>query len=234
MTSRAAMRASDDAAVALTLHEDVDVEAPLDPAAVRVLGSLIEKEFVTPDNYPLSLNALVAACNQTSNRDPVMSLDDRAVLRSLDDLRRRSLARGMHGSDSRVTKYQHLVREALSLNDAELAVMCVLMLRGPQTAGEIKGRTNRLHDFTELSEVEAALEGLIVRLPASHVVRLARRPGQKDVRYMHLLSGDTPPEPTRDAPEPDRLESLETAVNTLRAEVVDLRAQLEEFRRQFQ
>jgi uncharacterized protein YceH (UPF0502 family) len=100
---------------------------------------LIEKEFVTPDNYPLSLNALVAACNQTSNRDPVMSLDDRAVLRSLDDLRRRSLARGMHGSDSRVTKYQHLVREALSLNDAELAVMCVLMLRGPQTAAKSKG-----------------------------------------------------------------------------------------------
>jgi len=161
------------------------------------------------------------------------------VLRSLDDLRRRSLARGMHGSDSRVTKYQHLVREALSLNDAELAVMCVLMLRGPQTAGEIKGRTNRLYDFTDLSQVEATLEGLIVRLPASHVVRLARRPGQKDARYMHLLSGDTPP--AEHAPEtpgaglaPDRLESLETAVNTLRAEVVDLRAQLEEFRRQFQ
>jgi len=217
--------------------EVVDVEAPLDPAAVRVLGSLIEKEFVTPDNYPLSLNALVAACNQTSNRDPVMSLDDRAVLRSLDDLRRRSLARGMHGSDSRVTKYQHLVREALSLNDAELAVMCVLMLRGPQTAGEIKGRTNRLHDFTDLAHVESALEGLIVRLPASHVARLARRPGQKDPRYMHLLSGDAPPpEQTHDAPEPapDRLDALETAVNSLRAEVVDLRAQLEEFRRQFQ
>ena len=213
------------------------MEAPLDPTAIRVLGSLIEKEFVTPDNYPLSLNALVAACNQTSNRDPVMSLDDRAVLRSLDDLRRRSVARGMHGSDSRVTKYQHLVREALSLNDAELAVMCVLMLRGPQTAGEIKGRTNRLHDFTDLAHVESALEGLIVRLPASHVARLARRPGQKDPRYMHLLSGDAPPpEQTHDAPEPapDRLDALETAVNSLRAEVVDLRAQLEEFRRQFQ
>ena len=217
--------------------EVVDVEAPLDPTAIRVLGSLIEKEFVTPDNYPLSLNALVAACNQTSNRDPVMSLDDRAVLRSLDDLRRRSLARGMHGSDSRVTKYQHLVREALSLNDAELAVMCVLMLRGPQTAGEIKGRTNRLHDFTDLSQVEATLEGLIVRLPASHVARLARRPGQKDARYMHLLSGDTPPAehtPETSGAAPDRLEALETAVNALRAEVVDLRAQLEEFRRQFQ
>jgi uncharacterized protein len=211
------------------------VDNPLDPTAVRVLGSLIEKEFVTPDNYPLSLNALLAACNQTSNREPVMSLDDRAVLRSLDDLRRRSLARGMHSSDSRVTKYQHLVREALSLNDAELSIMCVLMLRGPQTAGEIKTRTNRLFEFTDLSQLETTLEALIVRLPASLVVRLARRPGQKDVRYMHLLSGDAPPEPpTRDTPEPDRLEALETAVNALRAEVVDLRSQLEEFRRQFQ
>jgi uncharacterized protein YceH (UPF0502 family) len=211
------------------------MEPPLDPTAIRVLGSLIEKEFVTPDNYPLSLNALLAACNQTSNREPVMSLDDRAVLRSLDDLRRRSLARGMHSSDSRVTKYQHLVREALSLSDAELAVMCVLMLRGPQTAGEIKARTNRLFEFTDLSQLETTLEGLIVRLPASLIARLARRPGQKDARYMHLLSGDVPPEPApRDAPEPDRLEALETAVNALRAEVVDLRAQLEEFRRQFQ
>jgi uncharacterized protein YceH (UPF0502 family) len=108
------------------------------------------------------------------------------------------------------------------------------MLRGPETAGKIKGRTNRLFEFTDLAQVESTLEALIVRLPASHIVRLARRPGQKDARYMHLLSGDTPPEPAREAPEPDRLEALETAVNTLRAEVVDLRAQLEEFRRQFQ
>jgi uncharacterized protein YceH (UPF0502 family) len=210
------------------------VDSPLDPIAVRVLGSLIEKELVTPDNYPLSLNALVAACNQTSNRDPVLTLDDRTVLRSLDELRRRSLARGMHGSDSRVTKYQHLVREALSLNDAELAVMCVLMLRGPQTTGEIKARTARLFEFKDLAQVEATLEALIVRLPASHVARLPRRPGQKDARYMHLLSGDAPPEAPPDAPEPDRLEAIESAVNALRAEVVDLRAQLEEFRRQFQ
>jgi uncharacterized protein YceH (UPF0502 family) len=137
----------------------------------------------------------------------------------------------MHGSDSRVTKYQHLAREALSVDGAELAVMCVLMLRGPQTAGEIKARTGRLFEFTDLAQVETTLEALIVRLPAAHVARLPRRPGQKDPRYMHLLSGDAPAE----APEPvDRLESLENAVNALRAEVVDLRAQLEEFRRQFQ
>ena len=159
-------------------------DAPLDPAAVRVLGSLIEKEFVTPDNYPLSLNALVAACNQTSNRDPVMSLDDRAVLRSLDDLRRRSLARGMHGSDSRVTKYQHLVREALSLNDAELAVMCVLMLRGPQTAGEIKGRTNRLYDFTDL--VTGRSDARRPDRPSSCVARCApRAPPRPEGRSLH-------------------------------------------------
>jgi uncharacterized protein YceH (UPF0502 family) len=211
----------------------VDVEAPLDPSAVRVLGSLIEKEVVTPDNYPLSLNALIAACNQTSNRDPVLALDERSVLRSLDELRRRSLARGMHGSDSRVTKYQHLAREAFSLNDAELAVMCVLMLRGPQTPGEIKTRTNRLFEFTDLAQVEATLEALIVRLPAAQVARLPRRPGQKDARYMHLLSGDTPAEAPLEAPEPDRLQALESAVNALRAEVVDLRAQLDEFRREF-
>jgi uncharacterized protein YceH (UPF0502 family) len=210
------------------------VEAPLDPIAVRVLGSLIEKELVTPDNYPLSLNALVAACNQTSNRDPVLALDDRTVLRSLDDLRRRSLARGMHGSDSRVTKYQHLAREALAVDGAELAVMCVLMLRGPQTAGEIKARTGRLFEFTDLAQVETTLEALIVRLPAAHVARLPRRPGQKDPRYMHLLSGDAPAEAPPGAPEPDRLDAIESAVNALRAEVVDLRAQLEEFRRQFQ
>lgn len=215
------------------------MEAPLDAIAVRVLGSLIEKEITTPDNYPLSLNSLVAACNQTSNRDPVLDLDERTVLRSLDELRRRSLARGMQRSDSRVTKYQHLAREAMSLDGAELAVMCVLMLRGHQTAGEIKGRTTRLFEFNDLAQVDATLEALIVRLPAPLVVRLPRRPGQKDARYAHLLSGevasDVPDAVISHAPmETDRMAALEQIVNALRAEVVDLRAQLEEFRREFQ
>jgi uncharacterized protein len=219
--------------------QDFDVEAPLDPNAVRVLGSLIEKEITTPDNYPLSLNSLVAACNQTSNRDPVLELDERTVLRTLDDLRRRSLARGMQRSDSRVTKYQHLAREALSLDGAELAVMCVLMLRGPQTAGEIKTRTNRLFEFADLAQVDATLDALIVRLPAPLVVRLPRRPGQKDPRYMHLLSGDVVvdvPEviASRAPSDAERFEHIEQTLNALRAEIVDLRVQLEEFRREFQ
>jgi uncharacterized protein len=222
------------------------VDSPLDAVAVRVLGSMIEKEITTPDNYPLSLNALTAACNQSSNRDPVMTLDERTILRSLDDLRRRSLARGMQRSDSRVTKYQHLASEAMALSSAELAVMCVLMLRGQQTAGEIKTRTARLYDFSDVAQVDATLEGLITRLPASLIKRLPRRPGQKEVRYAHLLSGDVIVDTTADsapsdavndartAPNPGRLDSLEHAVNSLRAEVADLRAQLDEFRRAFQ
>lgn len=222
------------------------MDSPLDAAAVRVLGSLIEKEITTPDNYPLSLNALMAACNQTSNRDPVMTLDERTISRSLDELRRRSLARGMQRSDSRVTKYQHLASEAMALSSAELAVMCVLMLRGQQTAGEIKTRTARLYDFSDVAQVDATLEGLIMRLPASLITRLPRRPGQKEVRYAHLLSGEVTVDTTADsassddghdartAPSPGRLDALEHAVNSLRAEVADLRAQLDEFRRAFQ
>jgi uncharacterized protein len=224
----------------------VTVDTPLDAIAIRVLGSLIEKEITTPDNYPLSLNALMAACNQTSNRDPVLALDERTISRSLDDLRRRSLARGMQRADSRVTKYQHLANEAMALDAAELAVMCVLMLRGQQTAGEIKTRTARLYDFRDVAHVDATLEGLITRLPSSLVTRLPRRAGQKEVRYAHLLSGDVIVDATADdahvteigesrsdAP-PGRLDALEHAVNSLRAEVADLRAQLDEFRRAFQ
>ena len=214
------------------------MDTPLDAVAVRVLGSLIEKEITTPDNYPLSLNGLVAACNQTSARDPVMQLDETTVSRSLNNLRQQSLARGEQRSDSRVMRYRHLVNERLNLDAAELAVMCVLMLRGAQTAGEIKGRTSRLFDFPDLAAVEATLDALIGRQPTPLVARLPRRPGQKDARYAHLLSGDIAtdsPEPAMRAPaESSRLDALEHSVNSLRAEVVDLRTQLEEFRRQFQ
>lgn len=218
------------------------METPLDYIDVRVLGSLIEKEITTPDNYPLTLNALVAACNQTSNRDPVLKLDEAAVSASIDNLTRRSLVRGLHRGDSRVKRYRQILSETMNLHPAELAVMCVLMLRGAQTTGEIRTRTARLFEFVDLKHVDITLEALMT-LSTPLVVQLPRRPGQKEVRYAHLLSG----EPRLDAPElesarapaseetsPDRVEALEQAVDALRAEVAELRAQLEDFRREFQ
>jgi len=214
------------------------VQPPLDAIAVRVLGALIEKEITTPDNYPLSLNALVAACNQTSAREPVMNLDEGTVNRTVNDLRQRSLVRAVQQSGSRVMKFRHLMVESLNLDGPELAAMCVLMLRGAQTPGEIKGRSNRLFDFPDLDKVESTLEALINR-QTPLVARLSRRPGQKDSRYAHLLSGDAPVEApevvtSSAVAEGGRLDALEHAVNSLRAELVDIRTQLDEFRKQFQ
>ncbi|HEY6825561.1 MAG TPA: YceH family protein [Gemmatimonadaceae bacterium] len=214
------------------------MQPPLDAIAVRILGALIEKEITTPDNYPLSLNALVAACNQTSAREPVMTLDEGTVNRTVNDLRQRSLVRAVQQSGSRVLKFRHLMVETFNLDGPELAAMCVLMLRGPQTPGEIKGRSNRLFDFPDLEKVESTLDALVNR-ERPLVARLARRPGQKDSRYAHLLSGDAPAEaPEAVTPsvvaENTRLEALEQAVNSLRAELVDLRTQMDDFRRQFQ
>jgi uncharacterized protein len=213
---------------------------PLNPTDVRVLGSLIEKEATTPDYYPLSLNALKLACNQSSNRDPVMQLDDGEVLASTDRLRRQSLVRALQKSDSRVMKYSHLMGETMELDTRELAVMCVLMLRGPQTLGEIKGRTERLAAFDSLEAVEGTLNALISRAPAPLVARLSRQPGQKEVRYAHLLSGDiqadAPPAPVavQVAQSSDRVAALEAATEELRKELADIRRQLEEFRKQFE
>lgn len=210
----------------------------LDVVALRVLGSLIEKEITTPDNYPLTLNALVAACNQTSNRDPVLGVDEATVSRSLDELSRRSLARGVHRSDSRAMRYRHLLAESMSLHQAEIAVMCVLMLRGAQTAGEIRTRTARLFEFVDLTHVDVTLQALMT-LPSPLVAQLPRRPGQKEVRYAHLLSGEPQVEvgergPAVDMVEADRVEALEHAVESLRTEMGELRARFEEFKREFQ
>ncbi len=217
---------------------------PLTPPDVRVLGALIEKEITTPDNYPLSLNALVNACNQTSNRHPVVNYDDTTVSAAIDRLRRLSLVRGIQRSDSRVTKYQHLLREAMNLATRELAVMCVLMLRGPQTAGEIRTRGARLADFESVTDVEVILGMLSDRPAGALIVQLPRQPGQKEVRYAHLLSGEVAYEASEasaghvhDAnaqPSPDRLAALEELVAELRNEVADLRGQLEQFRKQFE
>jgi uncharacterized protein YceH (UPF0502 family) len=217
---------------------------PLDDVGVRILGALIEKKFTTPDNYPLTLNALTAACNQTTNRDPVMELDEAAGKRSLDELARRSLVRGVHRGDSRAMRYREELSETLHLHQPELAALCVLLLRGPQTPGEIRTRSARMFEFSEPRHVEVTLESLIT-LSAPLVTLLPRRPGQKEARYTHLLAGapqlDTTDEveaaasATPRAPSSgDRIEALERDVEALRAEVAELRAQLEGFRRQFE
>ena len=183
---------------------------------IRVLGCLIEKQRTTPDQYPLSLNALRLACNQTTNRDPVVDYDERMIKAALDRMAHREWTRFASSAGSRALKYRHLLDEALGLSDAELAVLAVLMLRGPQTPGELKQRTERMHRFSSPAEVVQTLEGLAER---ELVRRLERRPGQKEERYQQLLGGAeaAPEEP---APPPDfeaRLSRLEAAVEDLRA-----------------
>jgi uncharacterized protein len=202
----------------------VIVQHTLNDAELRVLGVLIEKEITTPDYYPLSLNALMVACNQSSNRNPVMHLDEQSVAQAADSLRERHLVHMVDRGESRVTKYRHVLYEAMNFGRPAIAAMCVLMLRGPQTVGEIRTRSNRLYDFTSLEEVETTLNSLMSGDPPL-VVRLPRQSGQKEVRYAHLLSGAvtfTEPEP-----EPDRIGKLEK-------EVDDLKKQFEEFRKQFE
>ena len=212
---------------------------PLSQDAVRILGALIEKEATTPETYPLTLNALTLACNQTSNRDPVLSLDEDAVTRGLDELRRRSLIRGASGIGSRTMRYRHLAGEALNLDRAQLAALCVLMLRGPQTSGEIRIRTGRMYDFVDLDQVVGVLDGLASR-ETPLVTQLARQPGQKEQRYAHLLAGDVIVARSEDVPTantnsgPSRLEALEHSVETLRGDVAELRAELRSFRKQFE
>jgi uncharacterized protein len=211
----------------------------LGPEEVRVLGALIEKERSTPEHYPLSLNALISACNQSSNRDPVTALDAHEVSHALDLLRRQSLVRSFQGSGERVPKFQHLLADTDDLSPAQLAVLCVLMLRGPQTLGEVRSRAARLVPNESADAVPAALETLIAREPTPAVARLQRQPGQKEVRYAHLLGGDVVFDQT-DAdvevhePAADRIAALEELTAELRAEVSDLRAQLDAFRKQFE
>ena len=209
----------------------------LSDVEVRILGCLIEKEATTPDNYPLSLNALVSACNQLSNREPVMSLGEDQVKWAVNSLRQQSLVRAIQPSDARVMKFQHLVTEKLDLDQPARAVLSVLMLRGPQTLGEIKTRTNRLAEFATLTDVEAVVTGLIGRELA---VEMARRPGQKEIRYAHLLTGRPPEDPAEAQvevavaePRRDRIAELEASLDGVRRELAELRARFEEFARQF-
>jgi len=160
----------------------------LTPAEARVLGALVEKEVTTPDSYPLSLNALINACNQRTNREPVTDLDEEAVRQALHGLEDMQLAGRARSADGRVTKYEHWLGEAFNFNRAETALLCVLLLRGPQTPGELRSRTERLHRFDEIGEVLAGLQKLMEREPALAAV-LPRQPGTKESRYAHLLSG---------------------------------------------
>src|ERR1035438_10525874 len=161
----------------------------LDTAEVRVLGALLEKEIATPEYYPLSLNALVNACNQKSNRDPVMQLNEDAVRDALESLQEQRLAGPARGADSRVTKYEQRLQEVFNFTRAEIAVLCVLLLRGPQTPGELRGRAERMHRFETLEDMQAALQKLMQREPPLAKV-LPRQPGTKESRYAHLLAGD--------------------------------------------
>ena len=212
----------------------------LNEVEVRVLGALVEKASTTPDYYPLSLNALVNACNQKSNRHPVMNLDEGAVRDALESLNRKGLAGAASGADSRVTKFEHRLQEAFNFSRPEIAVLCVLLLRGPQTPGELRGRTERLHRFNELEEVHSALQHLMKREPPLVKV-LPRQPGTKEARYAHLLSGDietwepeTSSKAATSSGDSERIARLENEIASLQKEIADLKQQLAEFRRQFE
>lgn len=213
----------------------------LDPFEVRVLAVLAEKEALTPDNYPLSLNALTNGCNQLSSRDPVMSISEETVQEVLLRLVQKKLVSEVRQAGARVAKYEHRMRMKWTLEQDKLAILTILMLRGIQTAGEIRSRSGRLHDFPTVADVEAGLQFLIDKYPPL-VARLARAPGTKEARYAHLLSGEevlerqevaasfsAAPETSRQ----DRVAQLEAEVASLRDEVQRLAEQFESFKKQF-
>ena len=214
----------------------------LNDVEARVLGALIEKDITTPDYYPLSLNALVNACNQKNNRDPVMALDEAAVRDALSGLQELRLAGPAGGADSRVTKYEHRMQNVLNLSRGETAVLCVLLLRGPQTPGELRGRTERMHSFEGLDAVQASLQKLMQREPPLAAV-LPRQPGTKESRYAHLLSGPIdaaefaaqgPPPVVAVSGTDMRVLRLEEQLASLRNEVSELKQMFEGFRKQFE
>ena len=204
----------------------------------RVLGSLIEKQVTTPEYYPLTLNALTLACNQKNNRHPVTAYTESQVSDAVESLREKNLAYVFYGSTSRVPKFKHVMPEVMHLKPAETALMCVLMLRGAQTLGELRGNASRLHDFSSLEEVEQTLNELITRDMEPLVVRLPRQPGQKEGRFAHLLSGEIDVEAlaveSERPPAPRRPNALEEKVEALAAEVEKLKEQFEQFRKQFE
>ncbi len=212
---------------------------------VRVLGALMEKERTTPENYPLSLNALTNACNQKSNRFPVVSFSPESVVRALDNLRSHKVVWECSSPGSRVPKYRHKITDLLPLTYAQSAVIAVLLLRGSQTIGEIKGRTERLYRFSSVQEVESTLNSMIEATDQALITKLPRLTGQKDCRYMHLLGGEIEVEESKLAPKPEaatlivhdemnRLIQLEEEVSKLRVELNQLRENFRGFAKEFE
>jgi uncharacterized protein len=216
------------------------VNIVLNAAEARVLGALVEKDITTPDYYPLSLNALINACNQKNNREPVTNFDEETVRLALRNLSDKQLAGMARGAEGRVAKYEHRLQEVYNFTRPEMAILCVLLLRGPQTPGELRGRTERMHRFEDLDEVLSGLQQLMRREPPL-AKALGRRPGTKEIRYAHLLSGDVeawepPAETASSSPSADaeRLIQLEEQVAALHSEVAELKQQMAEFRKQFE
>jgi uncharacterized protein YceH (UPF0502 family) len=219
------------------------MEPVLNDIEVRILGCLIEKEFTTPDYYPLTLNALTNACNQKSNRNPVVSFEETTVVRGLDELNKKGLAEKILRSDSRVPKYRHIFTDKLDMRASQTAVLCVLMLRGPQTAGEIRGRAERMHRFADIAEVEEVLTGFMDG-EEPMVIKLPRQTGLKERRYMHLLSGilrvnesekRIPEEAAtiKVRTENDRISKLEADYEKLRRNFDELKLAFNELKSQF-
>jgi hypothetical protein len=221
---------------------NIQLNQVLNQLEVRVLGSLMEKETTTPDYYPLSLNALVNACNQKSNRDPVMDVDESAVREALYSLGDKGLAGTVSSAESRVAKYEHRMQEVFNFTRRESAIICVLMLRGPQTPGELRGRTERMFRFDDLADIQSTLQRLAQRDPPLAKM-LARQPGTKEARYVHLLAGDAE---AWDAAQPSvvaasdmsagsgQISALEEAVARLEQEVASLKKEFTDFRKQFE
>ena len=215
----------------------------LDNVEARVLGALVEKDATTPDYYPLSLNALVNACNQKNNRDPVLELDEDSVRRALASLQQKRLAGPAHGADSRVPKYEHRLQEVFNFGRGETAILCVLLLRGPQTPGELRGRTERLFRFEEVADVLSTLQRLMQREPPL-VKALPRQPGTKEARYVHLFCGDVEGETEESFDHSashspahgreERMLRMEEELAALRLRVSELEKTLSEFRKQFE
>lgn len=205
----------------------------------RVLGGLVEKQLTTPDYYPLTLNALTAACNQKSNREPVMSLDETAILAAIDSLRDKNLVYLFYGSSSRAVKYKHMLPGVFELEPPAVAVMALLLLRGPQTVGELRGRSDRLYEFSGLGEVQQTLDELAGR-DEPLVLKLERQPGQKEARYAHLLSGEVGPDLKERPVDAGASQStlheadLSIEVKRLADELAAFRAEFEEFKKQFE
>jgi uncharacterized protein YceH (UPF0502 family) len=215
----------------------------LNPAECRVLGALVEKDITTPDYYPMSLNALVNACNQKNNREPVTNFDEETVRLALRNLSEKQLAGMARGADGRVAKYEHHLQEVFNFTRRETAIVCVLLLRGPQTPGELRGRTERMHRFEDLEDVLTGLQQLMRREPPL-AKALGRRPGTKEIRYAHLLSGDVeawePPDAyanighSDSSADSERIAQLEEQVAALRNELAEMRQQMAEFKKQFE